>query len=264
MYNTIQNEVVKALEAKGYEAHAREVVKNGTTLYGVELKVGNVAPCIYVDDKTEVDRAVNALIKAVKDAPNVNIDDFRDFDKVKDKLRLYLSRGEREEVKTTDFLNLKLGVEIDLENVGTSKVTIGLLATWGKPFDEVLDVAKENMEKRVKVITMYDFIVSRSPEMALFMPKPDKDMTIVTTETGNHGASVIVCENVLQRLYDEKGTFYIIPSSIHEVLVAEESFGISPEDLKAMVCEVNDTTVPEEEILAYTVYKYDGVSLIEA
>ena len=42
--------------------------------------------------------------------------------------------------------------------------------------------------------------------------------------------------------------FYILPSSIHEVILVPASAGISVAEMEKMVCEINETQVPEEEI----------------
>ena len=46
--------------------------------------------------------------------------------------------------------------------------------------------------------------------------------------------------------------FYILPSSIHEVILVPASAGISVAEMEKMVCEINETQVPEEEIYRYS------------
>ena len=51
------------------------------------------------------------------------------------------------------------------------------------------------------------------------------------------------------------GDFYILPSSVHELIVSTD---MPPEDLKDMVREVNDSEyVDEDELLSYNIYRYD-------
>ena len=72
-------------------------------------------------------------------------------------------------------------------------------------------------------------------------------------------------EGYFDRLAQEAGSdLYILPSSIHEVL-AVEADGLNPEELKAMVKMINDTEVPEDEVLSETVYRYRrGTHQLEA
>ena len=53
--------------------------------------------------------------------------------------------------------------------------------------------------------------------------------------------------------------FYILPSSIHEVLLLPADYKDSEktEEMRDMVCEVNDTQLKLEERLSYNVYYYE-------
>ena len=50
--------------------------------------------------------------------------------------------------------------------------------------------------------------------------------------------------------------YYILPSSIHEVIVVPESKSPVKQDLEEMVREINETQVEEEEILSYRAYYF--------
>ena len=52
--------------------------------------------------------------------------------------------------------------------------------------------------------------------------------------------------------------FYILPSSIHEVIVVPESKSPVKQDLEEMVREINETQVMENERLTNEVYHYDS------
>lgn len=88
---------------------------------------------------------------------------------------------------------------------------------------------------------------------------------VLSNQEGIHGASVMLYEGYFDRLAQEAGSdLYILPSSIHEVL-AVEAGGLNPEELKDMVKMVNDTVVPENEVLSETVYRYRrGTHQLEA
>ena len=64
--------------------------------------------------------------------------------------------------------------------------------------------------------------------------------------------------NVLKDFADRlKEGFYIIPSSVHEVIMIPESWIEDPAELGFMVREVNEKAVPSDEILSDSVYHYD-------
>ena len=68
----------------------------------------------------------------------------------------------------------------------------------------------------------------------------------------------LIYENVLKDFADRlKEGFFIIPSSVHEVIMIPESWIEDPAELGFMVREVNEKAVPSDEILSDSVYHYD-------
>ena len=65
--------------------------------------------------------------------------------------------------------------------------------------------------------------------------------------------------NVIESLYEKYGSFAVLPSSIHEVIVIPmENANFSEEDLTQMVQDVNGECVNAEEILSDHAYIYNG------
>ena len=50
--------------------------------------------------------------------------------------------------------------------------------------------------------------------------------------------------------------FYVLPSSIHEVILLPVSYSGNPAELEALVKEVNETCVTPEDYLSGHVYRY--------
>lgn len=81
---------------------------------------------------------------------------------------------------------------------------------------------------------------------------------VLTNTAKINGAAVLLYEGVLHKLGERFGTgFYIIPSSVHEVLLLAET-GEPVEALNRMVREVNDSQVAPEEVLSDHVYYYSA------
>lgn len=81
---------------------------------------------------------------------------------------------------------------------------------------------------------------------------------VVTNDNGINGAAVILYPNTLKKVGKIlKDDFYLLPSSIHEMLAIPIHAAISEQDLCDMVWEVNRTCVAKEEILSGSVYRYD-------
>ena len=84
---------------------------------------------------------------------------------------------------------------------------------------------------------------------------------IVTNKERMFGAINIYNEDCIKQVQEILGTknFYVLPSSIHEVICVPTE-GIEIDDLLKMVTEVNQTQVREEERLGDFVLYYDGIT----
>lgn len=84
------------------------------------------------------------------------------------------------------------------------------------------------------------------------------ELFVLTNEEGLNGAGTVLYEGILDSFSDQiKGGFYILPSSIHEVLLVPEKEGSDPAALSELVKEVNRTVVDEGEILSDRIYYYE-------
>ena len=72
-----------------------------------------------------------------------------------------------------------------------------------------------------------------------------------------NGAAVLLYPELLKRMGKLfSGSFFVIPSSIHEVLLLKATEGEDTEYLNRMICEVNEQKVLPEEVLSNHVYFY--------
>lgn len=77
------------------------------------------------------------------------------------------------------------------------------------------------------------------------------------------GASALLYDDVMSDIYNQLGgDYYILPSSIHELLVIKADCDIPFYELKAMVEEVNQTEVSETERLSDNVFYCDGREVV--
>lgn len=89
---------------------------------------------------------------------------------------------------------------------------------------------------------------------------PQLPLYIVTNQTKMYGAAVMLFPEELKILSDKWQTdLYILPSSVHEILVLPAKNDDAAE-LKGMVCEVNETTLEKMDWLSDSVYYYSRES----
>lgn len=81
-------------------------------------------------------------------------------------------------------------------------------------------------------------------------------MYVLTNGKGINGAACLLYSGMLERIYNEMGSFYILPSSVNEVIIVPENENTNYDSLYEMVPAINREQVPECEILSDSVYKY--------
>ncbi|MDD3172938.1 MAG: DUF5688 family protein [Herbinix sp.] len=82
-------------------------------------------------------------------------------------------------------------------------------------------------------------------------------MYILSNQKGINGATCLLYENVLNEFADKiHSDFFILPSSIHEVIFVPYDKTITKEALADMVRDVNYTQVARDEVLSDQVYFY--------
>ena len=81
-------------------------------------------------------------------------------------------------------------------------------------------------------------------------------MFILSNTQHFYGASVLLYPDVLRTLAGRKKGFFILPSSVHEVLRLADTGRESRFELYQMVNEVNERNVPQEEFLSDNVYYF--------
>ena len=107
---------------------------------------------------------------------------------------------------------------------------------------------------------MMDMMGEDAPEMFGIDEFPQDEMMYVATVPDKiSGAGVIAYQEFMDQAAEKLGgDFYILPSSIHEILLVKDDGNVDFKDLKAMVEEVNATQVAPEEKLTDSVYHYDS------
>lgn len=82
-------------------------------------------------------------------------------------------------------------------------------------------------------------------------------MYVLTNRQKLYGAACMLYPGVLKAFGEEKGRdFYVLPSSVHEVILIPAEPGTDETLLREIVTEINRTQVAEDEVLADSVYYY--------
>lgn len=278
----------KVKERLGEEFNVRlqQVQKNnGVIFQGMVIlnKARNVSPTIYLDDYYEaycngydVERIIEGILKIYEeDTPkgNIDMDFFKDFQSVKDRIcyRLIdekLNRELLEKIPHVKFMNLAICFyyAYESEELGSGSILIyhTHLAMWKVTVEELLALAHVNtpgllpwecssMENVLEEL-MGDCFMSEHDKMQFFKDVP---MSVLSNNKRTYGASCILYPGVLEQLSLRfQSGFYILPSSIHEVILLCDGCGESEPELKNMIKEVNRTQLETVEVLSDSLYYY--------
>ena len=89
--------------------------------------------------------------------------------------------------------------------------------------------------------------------------EPEGGLFLATNRDALYGASVIAIPGFLDQAAEKLGgNFYILPSSVHEVLFLRNDEAVDVRELESMVQEINAAIVSPEEQLSDRVYHYDS------
>ncbi len=88
---------------------------------------------------------------------------------------------------------------------------------------------------------------------------PDDPLFVATVPDKIQGAGVLAYQDFMEQAAERVGgDFFILPSSIHEILLVRDDGTFDINHLEDMVKQVNETEVAPEDLLTDSVYHYDS------
>lgn len=132
-----------------------------------------------------------------------------------------------------------------------------LKITW----QEALKAAKENTLSKMMFKDINEVIKdSLGENWKEDIGDFDNPLFVLTTDNQADGASLIADEKALRKIYGElKSDYYILPSSIHEVIIVPAIIpNIDPKKLANIVYNVNRNIVHSKIWLSNNIYTFDG------
>lgn len=122
-----------------------------------------------------------------------------------------------------------------------------------------LCTALKNTASRALIGTMDDAVFGGMKKVSEFVPDGIQ-IYVLTNEEKFCGAGVMLCDGVFLTLKQKLGNFWIIPSSVHELLIlpVSDEFFMDKETVVQMVKDVNHCAVIPEDRLVDNAFFYDG------
>lgn len=272
-----------------FRAEIREVRKNnGILLHGllISLKGQAVVPTIYLERFLEAYESGMAFKEVVcrvlsvyeKSSPKgcADMDFLESFGNVRDRIcyRLIGRKGNEgllEEIPYIEFLDLAICFYYAYhgEEMGDGTILIynSHMEMWETCTVELFSLAGHNTQRLFPWVCqglgevlkeMEDSVLGTDMEDLVDVLCMEVPMKILTNNRKTHGAACILYPGVLDGVAQEMGSdFFILPSSIHEVILLPDTGNEDYEKLRGMIREVNSTQMAPEEVLSDTLYRYD-------
>lgn len=239
----------------------------------------NAGPTVYLDDAFErgedIDIVARTLADIVRKADRnkpVTADGDIDlsFDAVKGRLALRLVDTEKNNAYLADKPHREIGAglaviaEISVGDEYGIVVTDGIAEDYD--LDTLFDTALENMTALypAKMMSLEGALLG--DERNILDGDGDIDSACTLMIDGGHGfgAVTLAYKGIAERIRERFGSgYYILPSSLHEVILIKDDGATNTDDLKRMVLEANLSVVEPHDVLSDSVFYFgdDGHGL---
>ncbi len=231
-----------------------------------------------VEDGEDIDHAVYKMVNTIEDnisfvkEKEQDVKSFiSDYEKVKDNTYLRLIPGDSPILKSTPHRmieDMALVVNVHLDSFSDEHgkscvvVTKPLMEMYGIDETQLFADAEKNSLANEPIVfkpllDMVKDLISKDE-----IPNPE-DVGIVTyiatNASGFQGAAVAgypdFCEKAAEAI---GGSFYMLPSSVHEFILIKDDGTPKAKDLNRMIKNVNETVLEPRDVLSAQCYHYDA------
>ncbi|MDD6332430.1 MAG: DUF5688 family protein [Clostridium sp.] len=270
-----------------YQASINHIVKNNSVeLDGICLhKHGeDLSPTVYLNTfyQQYLDgRPLKAILGEImttlnNEVPHLEVPAslYDDYESIRPQIvyRLVNKEKNQEQLKTCPHLpfcdlaiTFRWMVHADSHGIASSLITNRELELWNVTVEELYHVAKLNTKRLFPATIqpmnelLQEYIDADSELQNLYeelsTPLP---IYILSNPYRINGSTSMIYDGVLSSFAIKQGCdLYILPSSIHEVLLIPSSFSNNEQDLLSMVYDANRTVVSATDILSDSIYRYD-------
>ena len=251
---------------------------NGVSKAGLSIREDehDVSPLLYLDDYyihyqngellENIIRNIRADYDKKVQMAAVKIPNLQEFENIRGRVIYRLVNYEKNKEILEDCPHIRLYdlavtfrwvARIDDVGVSTSLITNKQVKEWGVSVNDLVLAARQNTPRLfpAQIIDMEEMLAG----MVSFILYPSTiPMYILTNKQELNGASALLYGDILKDFANKKGAdMYILPSSIHEVIMVLADRINDPTKLLSIVHDANTTVVSIGDVLSDSVYYYD-------
>lgn len=246
----------------------------------------------------DIMETIGGLREANDVEKDISITDMFDFEQVKDSIVFRVVGAEENQSRIQNMPHriehdMALIYQIMMQKteygMASIQITNDMMGTLGVDEKTLHEVAMKNtprefpmtfqsMNEVIKEIMRKDFMGINLDELsdedgmksfleAIFeegmadMEQDAPPMYVLTNESKLNGAAVLFYPEIQEKIAEQLGgDYFVLPSSVHEVLIVPDQGILEYQELKDLVNDVNNTQVPPDEVLTGEVYSYDKES----
>ena len=294
----IKESVSKKL-GKDYQTEIHKVTKNnGVTYIGLNLKKKgqSVVPVVYLNEHFQQYKNGNATLLQVTDyvagtvkmeSPKIDVKKFLNYESVRKMIVYRVINTERnkellEDLPHIEYMDLSIvfNVLVSQDYMGVASMLVHNvhMKLWDVTVEDLYKDAEENTQKleryEIKSMTsvLCEIMEEENPaeydhDECMKQLSGSVPMYVLSNKKRVEGAVCMLYTDLIKNFSDTVDKdLYIIPSSIHELLLLPTQNADDGEQIKKMIREINDTQVKPEEILSYSLYYYnrkeDSISIV--
>lgn len=267
-------------ESAAISVHAKRGT-NDTLRYGLMIRHGDekASPLLYLEDAwqfhkngAEMETLLRNLAEIYMEQPAIDSVDLSfEYESVKDRVifQIFNKEANRSSLRERIYTDVGQGfvkvyaIHQKLDGAvekGNIPITHGMMQSYGYDMQDIIQRAEENTPQIYPaVFTQMKRVLSKLGQDEFTDENPVLEHFFVLSNTdGYRGSGVLFYSGMQEKIAEDLGQdYYVIPSSIHEMLIVPESAGMTAEDLEQMVQTVNGEVVLKEDFLSNKVLFYD-------
>lgn len=202
------------------------------------------------------------------DRPDLSIETLGNYDEVKDRLMIQLvGRDGNEEMLQTiphhSIEDMEIVYRLHIQDTefgrASALVTNVLLDKYGITADQLRQdaFATAMLHDPYEIKTMAEILNELMGDDVI--PEGELPLYVASNKERMNGAGVITYPGFMEEASERLGgDFYVLPSSLHEVILVPDTSELDADELQTIVQSVNADQVEPEDRLSDHVYHYDS------
>lgn len=263
--------VQKIKKNVGKEVYYHKHLKGKKILNAIVIGNENIRPQFYVESfmekfktEEEIANAISEFYKLNENETKLRVPNISDFNSIKNMIIPCVVNEKAfidNDICLKTYLNdINVSYRVFIDENASFIIKKQMLDVWGISLDELHKISLINLEN-----SNYSFRDMQGVLCELYEEVGEKEeinleenfMYILSNKTRVYGANNLLNIRVLENIRKKIGNYFIIPSSIHELIIvpySNENNEVA--EIKNMIKEVNENVLNEDELLSSFLYAY--------